>query len=193
MDSFTRFYDEWFPRGVGFAMRLGRLDREDAMEAASDGMKAVYAAWGNLETPEAYYKHVVRQRVIDKLRDVIPRERAEVSVSDTDPDDEAVPREIIAAFTSHVTPEGLYLEAEGAERILAILAQLPEHYRISLILAAQGYDTNERAEIKAVSPEAERTHLKRARRRCIDLLISHCIRPRRTTDKPTNAKEGEAQ
>ncbi|MBB4890906.1 RNA polymerase sigma factor [Streptomyces netropsis] len=193
MDSFTRFYDEWFPRGVGFAMRLG-LDREDAKEAASDAMRAVYAAWGSLETPEAFYQHVVRRRVIDTLRDVIPRERAEVSVSDTDADDdEALPREVIAVFTSHVTPEGLYLEAEGAERILAILAQLPEHYRLSLVLAAQGYDTTERAEIKTVSAEVERTHLKRARRRCIDLLISHGIRPRRTTDKPTNAKEGEAQ
>ncbi|MEU2556743.1 hypothetical protein ABZ589_34560 [Streptomyces sp. NPDC013313] len=175
-------------------MRGLRLDQEDAQEVASDAMKVVYAAWGSLETPEAFYQHVVRQRGIDKLRGVIRRERVEVSVSDTAPDDdEAVPHEIIAAFASHVTPEVLYLEGEGAELIHAILAQLPEHYRLSLVLAAQGYDTTERAEIKAVSAEAERTHLKRARRRCIDLLISHGIRPRRTIDKPTNAKEGEAQ
>ncbi|WP_406154572.1 RNA polymerase sigma factor [Streptomyces canus] len=193
-NSFMRFYNEWFPRGVGFAMRGLNLNREDALEVASDAMKAVYAAWGGLETPEAFYKHVVRMRGIDKLRGVRRRERVEVALSEMElNDDEAVPREVVAALGSHVTPESIYLQTEGTELILAILAKLPTHYRLSLVLAAQGYDTTERAEIKEVSADLERTHLMRARQRCVELLIAHGVRPRRKNDKPRTEKEGETQ
>lgn len=187
-DSFTRFYSEWFARGVGFAERTFGLNREDAKEVASNAMEVVNAAWGNIERPEAFFQTVVRRRAIDMLRKTIRRERAEVPLVDPDLDDgEETSRELIVALTSALTPESSYLEREDAAAIHAALAMLPTPYRISLGLAAEGYSAEERALIKDVPVSTERSPLRRAREMCIRLLAS--LSPKGKTEAVKTAEK----
>ncbi|WP_331739785.1 hypothetical protein OG613_44515 (plasmid) [Streptomyces sp. NBC_00015] len=174
-DSFTRFYNEWYARGVGFAERLGGdiLTREDAMEVALDAMKVVNAAWGNIATPEAYFQSVVRLRTIDRFRANLRRSGREVPIPATPVEgSEGISREVLAALTSMMTPERSFQEREDAVALDAVLRLMPDHYRISLSLAAEGYSAEERATIKDIPVTTERSHLRRAREMCIRLISS---------------------
>lgn len=179
-DSFTRFYNEWIKRGYGAALKLG-LGPEDAKEAASDAMKAVHAAWGNIETPEAYYRHVLQCRVTDTLRKVLPQRAAEVPLHYGLSGTEAqVPTEAVTSVSSSKTPEDAVMAQENETLLARVMRQLPEPYRASLYLASQGYHAQERADIKGVLVSTERTHLQRARQQCIDLLAA--IEPENKSD-----------
>lgn len=183
-DSFTRFYTEWYWRGVGFASRTFGLSHHDAQEVSSDAMKAVHAAWGGLDVPEAFFQHVVRMRAIDQHR----RVSKEPVVSDEEV--EMVSNEL-AGKTDHAFPESVYADRET---VLTVLSGLPPQYRLSLVLKSQGYSAAERAEIKQVPVETERTHLARARRASMELLADAGSSPRHKEQSARNdlgKSEGE--
>ncbi|WHM41152.1 sigma-70 family RNA polymerase sigma factor [Streptomyces sp. BPTC-684] len=168
--SFNRFYTHWFPRGIGFAVKAFNLSQQDAEEAASDAMTATYAAWGAIDNPEAYFQHVLQKRAIEKYRSKRRRESRELPTSE----DQLVsataelPADLAAAFTA--SPEHAYEQNETRARINSVLAMLAPHERISLALETQGFTAKERAEIKGIPEDTERTHLYRARLRCMELI-----------------------
>ncbi|MDX2395271.1 MULTISPECIES: RNA polymerase sigma factor [unclassified Streptomyces] len=167
-DSFTRFYTEWYWKGVGFASRACGLNHHDAQEVSSDAMKAVHAVWGGLDRPEAYFQHVVRMRAIDQYR----RTSKERVVSDEEVETLS---NRLAGEANHAFPESVYADRET---VLTVLTGLPPQLRMSLVLQSQGYTAAERAKIKQVPVETERTHLARARRLAVELLADAGSSPR---------------
>jgi DNA-directed RNA polymerase specialized sigma24 family protein len=187
MDSFTRFYNEWYPRGVGASQKLGLRDFEDAKEAAADAMRAVQAAWGNIETPEAYFQTILKRRVTDQLRKVGPRQKRETRLQDAGDDvDTPVAGELLAAIATHTSPEAIVVALEDQADLVRVLATLSENDRTSLYLESQGYSAEERAEHKGIPVSTERTQAARARRRCMALLTA--IKSENKSDAVTAAE-----
>ncbi|MEU9366808.1 RNA polymerase sigma factor [Streptomyces avermitilis] len=183
--TFEAFYDMWFSRGVGWAMRACFLCRQDAEEVASDAMVPVYAGWGVIENPGAYYRVIVHRRAVDKLREVMPQKKAETSVPDSEIcGEEPLPREVRDAFTSLMTPESVYEQVEQSRLVLDALDQLSPHLRTSLVMAAEGYTAKERADFKEGKENTERTHLKRARERFSRLLLARGVPHQRGAGEP---------
>ncbi|MFJ3641346.1 RNA polymerase sigma factor [Streptomyces sp. NPDC090108] len=178
-DSFTRFNDEWFSRGAGLAMRLYGLSLEDAKEVSADAMTAVYAAWGDMVSPQAYFQHVVNLRAIDRLRANQRRVQETPLPHASDGDDAVIPEQVRKALVVNTTPEDAWTDSEDVTAIRRVLASLPEHYRLSLILMAEGYSASERAAVKKVPESTERTHTSRARTK-----FSHLLAALRTEKKP---------
>lgn len=193
--TFEGFHDQWYRRGVGYAMRSFCLNVHDAEEAVSDAMSAVYASWGSIDQPTAYFKVVLQRRSVDILRKVIRREAHESQVSDAElTGDDALADEVRQALATVINPEMLYLQGEQNRLVLNVLDELPLHFRVSLVLAAEGYSTKERAEIKGVPEGTERSHLTRARANFERLLLKHGLPlPRPNTRDGAPAKEEEGK
>ncbi|MFJ4519008.1 RNA polymerase sigma factor [Streptomyces sp. NPDC088770] len=193
--TFEGFHDQWYRRGVGYAMRAFCLNVHDAEEAVSDAMAAVHASWGGINQPAAYFRVVLQRRAVDILRKLIRRETHESQVSDAElTGDDALAEEVREALATVITPETLYLQGEQNRLILNVLDELPLHFRVSLVLAAEGYSTKERAAIKDVAEGTERSHLTRARTHFERLLLKHGLPlPRPNTKDSEPAKEEEGQ
>ncbi|MER6127857.1 sigma factor-like helix-turn-helix DNA-binding protein [Streptomyces sp. NPDC001795] len=199
--TFEKFCDYWFPRGVAYVRRLFPvLTHHDAEEATMDALSHVHASWGNTTIPQAMFFTILRRRAIDELRRIGRRLDAETLVTDSELlGEEALPEQTRRAFADLLTPEALYIQKEGVQRILTALNDLPVAYRMSLMLAAEGYTTQERAEIKGVSLGTERSHLHRGRTRFEQALLAHGV-PRQhpnsapDTENPDElAEEGEGK
>ncbi|MGW2612288.1 RNA polymerase sigma factor [Streptomyces mirabilis] len=196
--TFEAFYDEWFPRGVGYAMRVHFLNRHDAEDAVVDAMANVQAAWGGIDNPAGYFRVILHRRSIDTLRTVIRREQHETSVPDAElAGEETLPADLRAAFVTLHDPESMYVRSEQSSQILAALSQLPLSQRISLVLEAEGYSAQERAKVKDVSESTERSHLNRARTRIRRLLLDQGLPRQKPSGEPetknTDEKEGEGK
>ncbi|WP_367573289.1 RNA polymerase sigma factor [Streptomyces griseoaurantiacus] len=151
-------------------------------------MKPVHAAWGNIETPEAYYKFVLKRRVVDLLRKVLPQNAAETTLQNAlDESEVPVPTEVLQAIASPETPEDIVMAQESEASLTLVLRKLRPAYRASLYLTSQGFRAEERAEIKGVPVSTERTHLERARQQCMDLLAG--IEPEDKSDAVKSAEK----
>ncbi|MCQ9132407.1 sigma-70 family RNA polymerase sigma factor [Streptomyces hilarionis] len=196
--AFNGFYRTWYSRGVGYAMRAYRMQQADAEEASSDAMASVYAMWGATDNPAAMFRTILRRRIIDHLRVDIQRRSREAQTLDDEAGEESLPRDVRDAVAFLHNPETMYTEADQHKRILGIINSMPMALRTSLVLAAEGYTTSERAEIKGVSEGTERSHLHRARMRFQELLLTGLPQPKKREECETkkveeSAKEGEGK
>ncbi|MFJ3339147.1 RNA polymerase sigma factor [Streptomyces sp. NPDC086766] len=199
--TFEDFYDYWFPRGVFYVRGLFPvLSRQDAEEATLDALSHVHASWGNTTIPQAMFFTILRRRALDAFRRI--RRRLDMETLTADPEiagEEALSEQTRRAFAEMLTPEALYIQREGTQLVLAALNDLPLPLRMSLTLAAEGYDTQERAEIKGVGPGTERSHLHRARIRFERALLARGLPPKQagSQTEPENpdelAEEGEGK
>ncbi|MFJ4246219.1 RNA polymerase sigma factor [Streptomyces iakyrus] len=194
--TFESFFDYWFPRGVSYVRRLFPvLTLQDAEDATADALSHVHASWGNTTIPQAMFFTILRRRAIDELRKIGPRLDTETLVSDPElAGEETLSEQTRRAFAELMTPEAVHIQKEGVRQILAALNGVPVLQRMSLMLAAEGYTTQERAAIKGVSPGTERSHLHRGRIKFEQALLAHGL-PHQHTESPDEfaAEEGEGK
>ncbi|MGA5606151.1 hypothetical protein ACPCUF_34930 [Streptomyces griseoincarnatus] len=190
--TFEDFFDYWFPRGVSYVRRLFPvLTRQDAEEATADALSHVHASWGNTTIPQAMFFTVLRRRAIDNLRKIAPRLNAETLASDPElVGEEALSDQTRRAFSELVTPEAVQVQKEGVRQILAALHEVPVLHRMSLVLAAEGYTTQERADIKGVGLGTERSHLHRGRIRFEQALLAYGV-PHQASDTASDTESSD--
>ncbi|MEW2289660.1 sigma factor-like helix-turn-helix DNA-binding protein [Streptomyces sp. NPDC047841] len=199
--TFEDFYDFWFLRGVSYVRRtFPLLNRHDAEDVTEDALSHVHASWGNTTIPQALFFTILRRRAIDALRRIGPRMDVESLTADPElAGEEALSEQTRRAFADLMTPEAFYIQREGVQLILSALNELPFAHRTSLVLAAEGFTAQERAEIKGVSAATERSHLHRGRLRFEEALLARGLPPQvmrnqSSSENPKSfAEEGEGE
>jgi RNA polymerase sigma factor (sigma-70 family) len=198
--TFEAFYAYWFPRGRAYVQRVFLLRYHDAEEATMDALSHLHASWGNVANPVGMFKTILRRRAVDHLRAIARRAQMEEPWAQDESDGEdGLSGTVRKLFADLRTPESEYVDAEQCRRIRDALRNLPLQQRISLSLAAEGYSTAERADIKNISEGTERSHLSRARCRFEQLLLELGVpyqrHKREISAKSTvePAEEGEEQ
>jgi RNA polymerase sigma-70 factor (ECF subfamily) len=158
MMTFEQLYEAYFKDVYRFALWLSR-DQNEAEDVASETFVRAWAQRRRLrtETLKAYLLAIARSVFLDLQRKVKVREELFGELPDRTPD---AHRQAMARM--------------DLNRVRRVIAQLPEPDRAALVLRAeQSLPYTEIARILEISEGAARVKVHRARRRLLDVYLTH--------------------
>ncbi|MER5258153.1 MULTISPECIES: sigma-70 family RNA polymerase sigma factor [unclassified Streptomyces] len=183
--AFLRFFRRHLRVGIAIGLRLG-LRQADAEEATNDALATIHDGWWMFESPEAMFHTVLRRRAIERLRQEnrrLGKDNPHRKVEDTGDR---------GALSAHIIEDPLAL-ITTRQQLYEVLARLPHSQRVSLYLGSWGYGPEERAAIKDIPVNTEKSHYRRATARARTIITAHypdLIREPRTP-RTTHKEAGE--
>ncbi|MCX4672503.1 RNA polymerase sigma factor [Streptomyces sp. NBC_01381] len=163
--AFLHFFRRHLRIGIAVGIRLG-LRRADAEEATNDALATVHDGWQTIDRPEAMFHTVLRRRAIERLRQEnrrLGKDNPHRTVEDDGDQGVLPPHDFEDSFALIETKQQLY----------EVLAGLPHSQRVSLYLGSWGYGPEERAAIKDIPVNTEKSHYRRATARARTIIAAH--------------------
>ncbi|MFD5234884.1 RNA polymerase sigma factor [Streptomyces qaidamensis] len=177
--EFERFYQAHYGQTVACARRahqrygLAIDETEDLAQVAWASLWAGRDRVKKIENPIGYLRAIIYKLASTAAkREITTRQllaalfRTDVSGLAAIFDDESVAGSTVHDLTvrrHQPIPEQTHESRENLARLTRVLRQMPLTYREALALHTDGYDGQERAEVRGVRPGTDRQHLLRGR------------------------------
>ncbi|MFQ5690578.1 MAG: sigma-70 family RNA polymerase sigma factor [Gemmatimonadota bacterium] len=155
----------------GLALRLTGGNSPRAQDLVQEAILKAYRAWDDFELGtncRAWLMTILRNTFINEFR---REQRRPVSVDFT----EVADRSIFDSL-KEVDPEGHFFEQIVDEEVIAAIEELPEDFRITVVLSdLEGMTYQEIAEVLSIPVGTVKSRLFRARRRLQERLYSYAV------------------
>lgn len=158
LEDFDEFFRAELPQLIRFLIHAG-FSWEESRDAAAEAMLSAYQGWSEIQHPKAYVR-TAAQRIAGhhNRRD---RERALRSIQGG------------LVTPDQTDPFPMIDEAlDALPRLLALLDQVPIKQRLVLVWHLDGFTNTEIAEHLEMLPTTVASHLRHAKKRVRDLLLT---------------------